>query len=77
MLSFIGWLRSRSMYSENTEELSAVDKAIAGRDFPETVKLWEICEHLDKAKYSKSEIKYITTLYFAYIKYISHALPQY
>ncbi len=39
MLSFIGWLRSRSMYSEDTKELSAVDKAIADRDFPETVKL--------------------------------------
>lgn len=73
MLSFIEWLRSRIIYTDD-KETACLDKIAADKNFPESVCLWEMLDYLDE-RYTKEEINIFISVYQKnYIRYITSAI---
>lgn len=76
MISFINWIRERTIITKDVQESEVLNRISADSNFPQTVKKWEILNYLDSQKFKKSEINIVDIYYHEFIKYISHAVPQ-
>lgn len=73
MLSFIEWLRTRTIIGVTDKEKEVLDEIVKYEDFPQTVRKYIILDYLDNKKFGKRKINIVDTYYYEYLKYINLA----